>query len=113
MTRKELISILATHGMDGVPDPELRVATSPRTSLPFHVEFVPSDDGYGPHIRVVPDEEDYPGMPEDLGRCRESRDGAHEMGPYHRSRRLEDGTTEAYVEGEICAHCSLTGDEIA
>ena len=54
MTRSELVAILLSHGI-GVEDPEIRVATGPITSEPCSVNFAPSDDAYGPHVRLVPD----------------------------------------------------------
>lgn len=55
VTRSRLIELLQSRQAGRSADPEVRIATGPSTSEPCSVEFVQSDDGYGPHIRLSPD----------------------------------------------------------
>lgn len=55
MTRSELIAVLQSHGLKGVEDPPVRIATGHPGGEDFEVRLVPSDRTVGPHILLVPD----------------------------------------------------------
>ena len=54
MTRSELVSILMSHGFEGVRDPEVLVALGQPGGEAFEVRFVPAEGLYEAHVLLVP-----------------------------------------------------------